>query len=148
MKNLLFHLWFPLWHLHTVGLPRLPAPPTLPAMVRHTAVKLGVNPNLAYAVLYTENGGNFRGAAVRVSCTGAIGPMQLEPITARTLHVNPWNVQQNIKGGILYLRYLLHRFDGSIWLAIEAYNAGPTAVATGNVPQSAVTYATNVIRRM
>lgn len=125
-----------------------PKQPTIQQVVYEQAVKEKVNPKLAEAVLYVENGGNFKGCQTRVSNAGAIGPMQLEPVTAQFLHVNPWNPVQNIKGGVRYLRYLLHRFDGSIWLAVEAYNAGPTCVANGDVPPAAVEYAKRVIGRV
>lgn len=100
-----------------------------------------MSPKLAVAVLYVENGGNFRGCDTRVSDAGAIGPMQLEPATAQWLHVDPWNPAQNIKGGVRYLKYLLHEFNGSVWLALEAYNAGPTMIQTQGAPIGAVQYA-------
>ena len=146
--TLLFHLLLPTLHLHCD--PIVPATHPAPSVVSITervAEQERVNPRLAVAVLYVENGGNFRGCDTRVSNAGAIGPMQLEPVTARWLHVNPWNPVQNIRGGVRYLKYLLRRFDGSVWLALEAYNAGPTIVQTQGAPVGAVQYAKAVIQR-
>lgn len=104
--------------------------------------KAGISPILLAAVVFVES----RGQARAVSTAGAIGPMQLMPTTAiRVLHVNPWQVQQNILGGAVFLQSLLRQFHGNLTLALEAYNAGPTRVAMGaSLPPSAVAYAKTV----
>ena len=61
------------------------------------------------------------------------------------LHVNPWNPEQNVEAGSLYLARLIKRF-GDTRKALIAYNEGPTNVAEGHVCQQAVDYATKVIR--
>ena len=146
--TLLFHLLFPTLHFHRT--PIVPAEHPAPSVISLTervAAQERVSPRLAVAVLYVENGGNFRGCDTRVSDAGAIGPMQLEPVTAQWLHVDPWNPVQNIRGGVKYLKYLLHEFNGSVWLALEAYNAGPTIVQTQGAPIGAVQYAKAVIEK-
>ncbi len=80
-----------------------------------------------------------------VSRSGAIGLTQLMPGTARYMRVDPWNVQQNIEGGIHYLADQLRTYANRpnyerVILALACYNAGPNAVKrAGGVPNIAVT---------
>ncbi|MEM8962131.1 MAG: lytic transglycosylase domain-containing protein [Acidobacteriota bacterium] len=92
----------------------------------------GLDPRLVQAVMQAESGYNIRAK----SSKGAMGLMQLMPATARELGVkNPWDAEDNVKGGTLYLRWMLDQFDGNTTLALAAYNAGPTAVSRfGGVP--------------
>ena len=68
------------------------------------------------------------------SSAGAIGVMQLMPETAESLGVDPYNEDENIEGGIKYLKQMLDKF-GDTRLATAAYNAGPGAVQKyGDIP--------------
>ena len=67
------------------------------------------------------------------------------PATGRSLDLNIDEPRSNVLAGARYLRQLLDRFRSSD-LALAAYNAGPTAVASaGGAPSLAVQrYVSNV----
>ncbi len=84
-----------------------------------------LDPALIRAVIHAESAFKMRA----LSKAGAKGLMQLMPGTAKDMGVDdPFNAQQNIRGGSRYLAQLLSQFDGDIDLACAAYNAGPTTV--------------------
>jgi len=65
---------------------------------------------------------------------GATGLLQLMPDTALDLRVNPADPEQNLRGGIRYIKDLIAQ-QGSVPLGLAAYNAGPTAVKKyGGIP--------------
>ena len=65
---------------------------------------------------------------------GAIGVMQLMPETAEGLGVDPYDQEQNIRGGMKYLKDMYDQF-GDWNLALAAYNAGAGAVQKyGGIP--------------
>ncbi|MBP6199975.1 MAG: lytic transglycosylase domain-containing protein, partial [Nitrospira sp.] len=84
-----------------------------------------LDPALLQAVIKVES--NFNSDAV--SSKGAIGLMQLMPLTAAALHVlDPFDPKDNIHAGAALLRRLLNRFDGDLSLALAAYHIGETRV--------------------
>ena len=88
------------------------------------ADKYGLPRRLVRTVIAVESG--FQPQAV--SPKGAIGLMQLMPSTAQTLGADPHDPAQNVDAGARYLRGLLDRYNGGLWHALAAYNAGPGAV--------------------
>jgi soluble lytic murein transglycosylase-like protein len=97
------------------------------------AASQGISADLVRAVIQVESAYDARA----VSTKGAMGLMQLMPATARELGVeDPFHPEDNIRGGVAYLRQLLDRYDSNVELALAAYNAGPGSVAKygGTVP--------------
>ncbi len=95
-------------------------------MIGTAASRLGVDPALVEAIIAIESDFNPRA----ISPKGAIGLMQLMPQTASRYGVSdPFDPQENLTGGIRYLRDLLRRFGGDLPQALAAYNAGETAVS-------------------
>jgi soluble lytic murein transglycosylase-like protein len=95
------------------------------------ADKYGLPRWLVRSVMRAESG--FQPQVV--SPKGAIGLMQLMPGTAQILGADPKDPAQNADAGARYLRDLLQKYDGALWHALAAYNAGPGAVAKyGGLP--------------
>ena len=64
-----------------------------------------------------------------VSSKGAVGLMQLMPMTAMRLRVrNRCDIQQNISGGVRHLAWLSRKFHGDLRLVAAAYYAGETPI--------------------
>ena len=89
------------------------------AIVKH-AIELGVDPAIALSIARTESGFNHSAR----SSHGAVGVFQLMPSTAKRMGLNPYLLNDNIKGGIIYYKSMYKMF-GSVELALAAYNAGP-----------------------
>ena len=89
-------------------------------------------PELVLAVIDIES----RFDRFAISRSGAQGLMQLIPETARDLNVhNPFDPDENIRGGSQYLRKMLDLFNEDLELALAAYNSGPTTVKRyGGIP--------------
>jgi len=99
--------------------------PDLTKMVDRIAGEQGVEIPLVHSVIRAES--NYNPNAV--SPKGALGLMQLIPATARRFGVsNVFDAQENIQGGVRYLRFLLDYYEGDYTRAIAAYNAGEAAV--------------------
>jgi soluble lytic murein transglycosylase-like protein len=109
----------------------------LTAMIDRIADEQGVETHLVHSVIRAES--NYNAAAV--SSKGALGIMQLIPATARRFGVsNIFDAQDNIRGGVRYLRFLLDYYQNDYAKAIAAYNAGESAVDKYNgVPPFAET---------
>jgi hypothetical protein len=116
---------------------RFQSNPHLDSLIFKYAKFYGVDPALVRSVMRHESGFN----AQAVSPKGAQGLMQLMPGTAALMGVsNPFDPEQNVAGGVGYLRYCLERFQHNVPLALAAYNAGPESVARyGTVPPYAET---------
>ncbi len=118
------------------AIPRIP-PAQINEMVDRIAGKEGVEAPLVHSVILAES--NYNPGAV--SPKGAQGIMQLIPSTARRFGVsNVFDPEDNIRGGVRYLRFLIDYYNGDYTKSIAAYNAGEAAVDKFNgVPPYAET---------
>ena len=97
--------------------------------IARASLKYGVDRALIRAIIHTESAFDKHA----VSHKGAMGLMQLMPATAKRFGVrNAYNPEQNIDGGVRYLKYLLDMFNNDVRLASAAYNAGENAVIKYN----------------
>lgn len=108
----------------------------------------GVDHRLIFAVMKYES--NFDPGCK--SHAGAMGLMQLMPETCKDLGVDPWVVEENIRGGIEELTGYLDQYAGrpsfeQCALALACYNAGPGRVKrAGGIPN--ITETKNYVRRV
>jgi soluble lytic murein transglycosylase len=103
-------------------------------LVERSANEFHIDPLLVYAVMMQES--EFNEKAVSVS--GAVGLMQIMPGTgemiAKKLSYPLFKEDKlflpaiNINFGSWYLKTMITRFNGSLPLAVAAYNAGPNSV--------------------
>ena len=93
-------------------------------LIDEAAKRYGLPPEFLHSVAAVESG--YRADAV--SHKGAIGVMQLMPGTAAELNADPHDTEQNIDAGVRHLRDLLLKYDGGVYRALAAYNAGAGAV--------------------
>lgn len=93
------------------------------------AAKYRMDSSLVKAIIKAESNFNHRA----VSPVGARGLMQLMPTTAASLQVqDSFHPENNVDGGVRYLRYLMNLFNDNLPLVLAAYNAGENAVLRYN----------------
>lgn len=94
-------------------------------LVNKLAPRYNIDTNLAMAFIAVESGFNVQATSPK----NAQGLMQLIPETAKRFGVkDTYKAEDNIKGGLAYLRWLLAYFKGDVQLVAAAYNAGEAAV--------------------
>lgn len=108
-------------------------PTDIEAQIRTEAQKQGLGQYADMFVRQAKQESSYNPYAV--SKAGAQGVFQLMPGTAKDLGVtDPFDVAQNISGGINYMGQQLNRFKDPA-LALAAYNAGPKRVSDfGGIP--------------
>ena len=91
------------------------------------AKDMGVEPAIVLSIAKTESGFNQKAKGAG----GHIGVFQLSHHTAKNMGLDPYKLEDNVKGGIIYYKRMYERF-GSMELAVAAYNSGPEAVKRCN----------------
>ena len=101
------------------------APKHIVEIVKRHAPQYQLSPALVLAFIKVES--NYD--VIALSPKNAKGLMQLIPDTAERFGVSrPYDAEQNIRGGMAYLRWLMAYFEGDVALVAAAYNAGEGAV--------------------
>ncbi len=91
-------------------------------IIVEVADRYGVDEKLVKAVIAQESYGNPNAE----SHAGAKGLMQLMDKTAEGLGVtDSFDPEENIRGGVRYLKMMMDRYGDDMKLALAAYNAGP-----------------------
>jgi soluble lytic murein transglycosylase len=95
------------------------------SIIEKYAGQYRLDPDLVRSMISRESAFNARA----VSNKGAQGLMQLMPATASRLGVrDPFDPEENIRGGTEHLRFLLDTFKNDLPLSLAAYNAGENLV--------------------
>ena len=120
-------------------------------IIQKYATEHKIDAKLIQSMIATESAFNSKA----VSPKGAQGLMQLMPGTASRLGVqDPFDPDENISGGVKYMRFLMDTFSGNpeeqLALSLAAYNAGENLVQRlGRVPDIPETtqYVSTIIQR-
>jgi len=111
--------------------------------VADEAKRQGVDVDLALAIAFQES--SFNQNAQNVGSTAA-GVMQLLAPTAEEVGVDPTNLNDNIRGGVYYLKQQVDEFNDP-YLAALAYKEGPSVARAfaetkdaRNIPMSGLKY--------
>ena len=89
------------------------------------ANKQGIDPDWALNIAYQES--KFSHIPANDPKSSAYGVMQINKDTAKTLGINARDEDQNIAGGVRYLKQHLDKFGGDKRLATVAYHDGPNS---------------------
>lgn len=107
------------------------------AAVDKYSEKYGVDKNLVLGIIKQES--NFNPSAT--SHAGAKGLMQLMDFNSETYGISdPYNIEQNIDGGVRHIKECLKMFDGNIEMALMAYNGGQGTMERRGVKSSSDLY--------
>ena len=103
------------------------------ALLSYVAGDVSLDVRLLRAVGWAESGWRQD----RVSPTGAVGVMQLEPFTGEWVsrhiagtHLDIWRAQDNVVAGALLLRHLMTKHEADIAATLAGYYQGDASLAT------------------
>lgn len=104
--------------------------PRIENAIRSASNKYGVEESFVKAMIKQESSFNPN----TTSRAGAMGLMQLMSYNCTEYSVkNPYNIEDNVNGGVKYIKDLLDKFDGNKQLALSAYNGGITRMRNRDV---------------
>lgn len=93
-------------------------------LARSIAIEVGIQPNLALAVVQAESSFNPKALSRKTDRGQAKGLMQLGPDVIRDFDVqDPFDPEENMRVGFQFLNQLIQQF-GSLELGLAAYNHG------------------------
>ncbi len=106
------------------------------ALVSFVATDVGVDGRLLRAVGWAKS----QWSQDRVSATGAVGVMQIEPFTGEWVsrhiagtHLDIWRAQDNVVAGAMLLRHLMSKHEADIAKTLAGYYQGDASVASHGV---------------
>lgn len=104
--------------------------PRIDDAIKSASSKYGVDESFVKAMIKQESSFNPN----TTSRAGAKGLMQLMSYNCTEYGVkNPYNIEENVNGGVKYIKDLLDKFDGNKQLALSAYNGGITRMRNRGV---------------
>ena len=109
----------------------------------------GIDHRLAFAMIKCESDYDPK----CLSHSGAMGLCQLMPFNAKDYGVDPWDLEQNIKGGLNELSEHLKSFSSKsnyeqCILGLACYNAGPGAVKRAGNQVPNITETQHYVKRV
>jgi hypothetical protein len=102
---------------------------------------------LVRAIIARESGGRSTAVGKR----GDMGLMQITPIVAQRYNVplgQLMDPETNKRVGTQYLQDLMKEFNGNLPMVLAAYNAGPSRVKSGMIPESTRKYVRDVLGKI
>jgi soluble lytic murein transglycosylase-like protein len=114
--------------------------------VNKYSIESNIDPKLVISLIARES--SFKDNVV--SKSGAIGLGQLLYSTAKDLGINnPFDIEENIKGTVKYLKKMMILFNDNIDLALASYKIGYKSVSEiiksgSNLPKSTIDYINDI----
>jgi soluble lytic murein transglycosylase-like protein len=98
--------------------------------IRKYSLEFDVDPDLVAAILYVESGGDPKSVSPR----GAMGLMQIAPVTASNLGIiDVFDPEQNIRAGTRYISSLIQTYHDEL-AVLQVYNAGASVRDLNHIP--------------
>ncbi len=100
--------------------------PKMDELIKYYAQKNGVDVILALSLALVESQikHTYKSGKVRISPKGAVGLFQVMPWVMSNYNLT--NIHENADAAMKLLAKLIKDYNGDKWIAMEAYNCGPT----------------------